>query len=127
MIRRVPNTVQVSSVSGSENLYGKNVSELQDNIKIKNNVISGISNYVKGYKDFSSNEEEQEGNYIALKFDEATKGSTVKVKVTKESTLTDDGIIVLRLKSTSIPIVVTIDNNEPQTLSLTGLTLKKEQ
>lgn len=123
----MPNTVSVEVVPGSENLFGKNVSELQENIKIRDNVVSGTLKYVKGYNDFSSIEEEQSGNYLALKFDEATKGSTVKVKVTKESTLTDDGIIVLRLKNTETPITVTIDDNEPQTLQLTGLTLNKEQ
>lgn len=123
----MPNTVSVEVVPGSENLFGKDVSELQENIKIRDNVVSGTLKYVKGYNDFSSIVEEQSGNYLALKFDEATKGSTVKVKVTKESTLTDDGIIVLRLKNTETPITVTIDDNEPQTLQLTGLTLNKEQ
>ena len=64
----MPNTVSVEVVPGSENLFGKDVSELQENIKIRDNVVSGTLKYVKGYNDFSTVEEEQSGNYLALKF-----------------------------------------------------------
>ena len=63
---------------------------------------------------------------MALYFKEATDGKTVKVKLTKEATLTDDGIFIGLIKSNTQTITVTIDNGEPQVLKLSGLTLKQK-
>lgn len=111
-------------------MYNKNVNDLQENIVIdgKGNV-SGTLKYVDSYPDFSNIESEQKGNYLALKFEEATQGKTVKVKLTKESTLDSDGQIVLLITDASKdkPLVVTVDGDESYQLNLTGLTLQKNQ
>ena len=80
----------VEPIEAQTQLYGKSVSELQSDITInKDGTISGTLNYIKDYKQFSDVEEEQSGNYLALKFKEATEGKNVKVKLTKEVTLDD--------------------------------------
>lgn len=70
-------------------------------------------------------ESEQKGNYLAIKFEEATQGKTVKVKLTKESTLDSDGQLILLVTDTSKnkPLVVTVDDKESYQLNLSKLTL----
>lgn len=59
-------------------LYGKLVSDLQTGVVVGDYSIDGTLNYVSGYTQFSSNPDEQEGHYLALKFT-ADTGATVKV------------------------------------------------
>lgn len=107
-------------------MFDKDVKDLQENVAIdKEGNVTGTLKYVDSYPSFSSVESEQKGNYIALKFEEATKGKTVKVKLTKTSTLDSDGQIVLLVTDTSKnkPLVVTIDGDESYQLNLSKLTL----
>lgn len=58
-----------ANISDSVDLLGKVASDLQSDIVIANGAITGTLKYVEGYTGWSSNPDEQEGNYIALHFE----------------------------------------------------------
>ena len=56
-------------MGSSETAYGKTVSELQSNVVVEGDAISGTLHYVTGYTGFDGSDPlEQEGNYLALTF-----------------------------------------------------------
>lgn len=59
-------------------MFGKLPSELQSDITIANGVATGTLHYVTDYTGFSSNPEEQSGNYIALKVGNVPEDAVVK-------------------------------------------------
>ena len=91
---------------------------------IGEDAISGNLAYVSDYTGFSGDPELQSGNYLALHF-EATGNATITVTLTGTVTLTDDGIIVLRIadKDTQVITVTATDGTTTvtKTYSLTGL------
>jgi hypothetical protein len=114
------------NIAADQDLYGKTVSDLQSNVKISGNDISGTLNYIDDYSSAFSGELAS-GNYLALHID-APAAATVKVKLTEESTLDDDRIIVLRIADKNIQeIKVTCilgDKTVTRTYTLSGLTCK---
>lgn len=52
--------------SGSTVLFGKAVSDLQENVIVADGAITGTLKYVTGYTEFSSDPALQEGNYLAV-------------------------------------------------------------
>jgi hypothetical protein len=118
-------------ISESEDLLGKVVGDLQENVSVSSdNVISGSLFYLDDYTGFSSIPEEQHGHYIAIHFsvpDES--GVTIKVKVNEEVTLDSDGIIVLIVNENSLNKKVRVTaskegyNDITKTYSLKGLKL----
>ena len=95
-------------IAAAEDLFGKVVSDLQEDMVVSGGAITGTSKYVTGYTGFSGNPEEQEGNYIALHVSVPNMtigqdGLTVKVN---GSTLDSDGLIVLIFKGSTRPIKV---------------------
>ena len=67
-------------MNGEADCYGKNANDLQENILIENNKISGTLKYVTDFtKAFG--ESEKDGNFLALLFDEVSDGVSVKTKV----------------------------------------------
>ena len=82
-------------------LLGKVVSDLQEDVTVGKNAISGTLHYVTGYTGFSGNASEQEGNYLALHF-EAEDATSISVKVIGSdhdpATLDEDGLLVLRIR-----------------------------
>ena len=85
------------NIAADEDLFGKVVSDLQEDMAISGNKITGTLKYVTGYTGFSSKVSEQQGNYIAMHFSipNMTIGQEgLKVKV-NGSNLDSDGIIVL--------------------------------
>ena len=105
-------------------ILGLNVTDLQDNIQVKDNKVTGISKYVDSFPKFSKS---AKGNFLAIKCDEATKGDTIKwelseAKTKGSGTLDEDGILIVQLHSNTQKI--TLKNNETtKVLDLTGLTL----
>ena len=61
----------------------KKVSDLQENVALNGESITGKLNYVTDFEDFSSNEDEQKGNFLVIKVDEATKGKTVTAELSE--------------------------------------------
>ena len=61
-------------------MLGKLAEELQEDVEVTSNSISGTLHYVTGYTGFSSDPEMQSGNYLALKFtDLDPKATSIKV------------------------------------------------
>lgn len=83
-------------------MLGKAVNELQRDVIIADNEVTGTLKYINGYVGFSSNVSEQSGNYLALKIDaEPVEAKTVVELVggTKGPvTLDEDRNIVLLIK-----------------------------
>ena len=115
-------------------LFGKAVNELQSDVVVSDDEVTGTLKYVDGYVDFSSNVSEQSGNYLALKIEaEPAEAETVVELVggTKGPvTLDDDMNIVLLIKNKDTQsIKVTTTHNEEsvtKTYGLSGLTLETE-
>lgn len=125
-------TVVTAAESGDTTLFGKKVSDLQSNIVIGENAISGSLKHVTGYTEFSSKSSEQEGHYLALKFDVTPADAVTTVELVGGTkgpvTLGADKNIVLLIKSNttqSIKVVSTKDGaSVTKTYTLTGLTLE---
>lgn len=109
-------------------MLGKAVNELQRDVIIADNEVTGTLKYINGYVS------EQSGNYLALKIDaEPVEAKTVVELVggTKGPvTLDDDMNIVLLIKNKDTQsIKVTTTHNEEsitKTYGLSGLTLETE-
>lgn len=75
--------------------------DLQSDIVIEDDAISGTSLYVTDYTGFSEDVEEQSGNYLALHCTAEVEGATITARVVGSEqdpvTLDDDGIVILRL------------------------------
>ena len=111
--------------------YGKAVSDLQENVAIgSDGAITGTLKYVTGYTEFSSEAEEQEGNYLAITL-KAEPHDVITTSVGERGPVdvTGDGYLVLRLSDTSEPLEVTVTHGtDSATMSfdLSGLTLEDE-
>ena len=127
-------SLSVKPEDGEAVLFGKTVNELQSDVVVSDDEVTGILKYVDGYVDFSSNVSEQSGNYLALKIEaEPAEAETVVELVggTKGPvTLDDDMNIVLLIKNKDTQsIKVTTTHNEEsvtKTYGLSGLTLETE-
>ena len=91
-----------ADIADSVDLLGKVASDLQEDVAIADNKVTGTSGYVEGYTGFSSNPAQQEGNYLALHFeDELSHAAKLTVELvggtSGETTLDSDGICVFRL------------------------------
>lgn len=125
-------TVVTSAESADATLLGKKVSDLQSNVVVGENTISGSLKHVTGYTGFSSKTSEQEGHYLALKFDVTPADAVTTVELVGGTkgpvTLDADKNIVLLIKSNttqSIKVVSTKDGSSvTKTYTLTGLTLE---
>ena len=110
-------------------LLGKLASDLQANVTISGDVISGQLKYVTGYTGFSGNPAEQEGNYLALRVGGVDPSDTVTVEllggtVGHPVTLDSDRNIVLRIANTETQqIKVVLNDADTKTYKLTGLEL----
>ena len=125
-------TVVTSAESADATLLGKKVSDLQSNVVVGEDTISGSLKHVTGYTGFSSKTSEQEGHYLALKFDVTPADAVTTVELVGGTkgpvTLDADKNIVLLIKSNttqSIKVVSTKDGSSvTKTYTLTGLTLE---
>ena len=93
-------TVDVT-IGAAEDLLGKVIADLQKDIVIGVDKITGTLKYVTGYTGFSGDAAEQSGNYIALHASVPdVTGETIKFKHNAkagEVTLDSDGIIIFRV------------------------------
>lgn len=69
--------------------------------------ITGTLPYVDDYTGYSEEEEEQKGNYLAIKLT-STSGATIKCSIgnSTEVTLDNTGILVARLTTNKVPLKV---------------------
>ena len=126
-------SLSVAPEGGEATVFGKTVSDLQSNVAVGDSEITGTLHYVTGYTQFSSEPTEQEGNYLALKF-EADEGATTTVEIvggTKGAvTLDEDMNWVGLIKSNSTQSIKVVTTKDGQSTTkeygLTGLTLEPE-
>lgn len=120
-------------MDGETVYYGLNVKDLQENVKISGRSISGILRHVTNYSQFSSDPEEQNGNFLALSFDcdGAEKIETKVINGDNDSyvDLTDDKYCVYRIQDNEnqrIAVRVTKDGeSEVIDYELSGLVLQQ--
>mgnify|MGYP003303383326 CR=1 FL=1 len=126
--------MSVVAVTGDVDLLGLIPDDLQEDIEITNNAISGTLKYVTDYTGFSGDVSEQSGNYLALKVT-ALAGASITVELINGTvghpvTLDSDGMIVLKIADVdtqSIEVVATKGNiSEKQSFTISGLTLEPE-
>lgn len=123
--------VVTSAESADATLLGKKVSDLQSNIVIGEDAITGSLKHVTGYTGFSSKSSEQEGHYLALKFDVTPADAVTTVELVGGTkgpvTLDSDMNIVLLIKNNTQSIKVVSTKNgasTTKTYALTNLTLE---
>lgn len=121
-------SLTVKPVDGETSVYGKNAEDLQENIEIGEDSITGTLKRVTEYKQFSSEPSEQSGNYLALSL-ASENGETIKTELvggTKGEVTVDDGYCVYRISnkdSQSVKVTVTKgEESVTKTYSLEGLT-----
>lgn len=127
-------SLSVKSEDGEAVLFGKAVNELQSDMVVADDEVTGTLKYVNGYVDFSSNTSEQSGNYLALKIEaEPAEAETVVELVggTKGPVALDDDmniVLLIKNKDTQSIKVTTTHNGESITkiYGLSGLTLETE-
>ncbi|MBO7452214.1 MAG: hypothetical protein J6U54_17950 [Clostridiales bacterium] len=121
--------LNVSAITDdSEDLFGKTVSDLQQDISVGRTGITGTLKYVDDYTGFSGDPSLQSGNYLALHCEVPDASDvSITVTVTNPSVLDPDGDIVLRIadKDTQTVTVVAVADGQTlrKTFSLRGLTV----
>lgn len=123
----------VEAVASDVDLLGKTAGELQEDLVVGSNAITGRSKYVTGYTGFSSKTAEQHGNYIGLKATANLDGAVITCELiggTKGPvTLDEDGMIVLKIANNtqSVRFIATKDNtSKTYNFALTDLVLEEE-
>ena len=116
-----------TEIDPTADLYGKTASDLQSDVVIADDAITGTLAYISDYTDFSDDTDLQKGNYHALHVN-IPDGATVTVSLGSDSGEVDaDGIVVLRIadKDAQLVITSTVDGEtETMTFDLSGLTLE---
>ena len=121
-----------ADVPASLDLFGKTVSDLQENVSFESNKVKGTLKYLDDYTGFSSKPEEQSGNYLAVHADDPDADSiTVELVGGYKGpvTLDSDRVIVLRIadKNTQSVKVTSYKNSAVKEVcqySLAGLTVE---
>ena len=120
-----------TNIAADEDLFGLTVSDLQSNVTISGNAITGTLHYIDDYSTAFSGDE-AEGNYLAIHASVPDVDDvTITVKVTNPVTLDADGICVCRIRdksSQTITVVASKDGYDSVTkvYSLSGLTCETE-
>ena len=123
--------VTASPESADATLFGKKVSDLQTNVAVGADSITGTLKNVTGYTEFSSKPAEQSGHYLALKFDVTPADAVTTVELVGGTkgpvTLDADKNIVLLIKNNTQSVKVTTTkygSSVTKTYALTNLTLE---
>jgi len=102
-----------TDISASVDLFGKTIDDLQSDIVIDGDNITGTLKYVDDYTGFSGLAEEQSGNYLVIHASVPEEDDvTITVKVTNPVTLDEDGIAVLRIADKSSQTVTVVASKE---------------
>lgn len=116
-----------TDIDPETDLFGKTVDDLQENVVVGDDSISGALAYISDYTGFSGDTALQSGNYIAIHASvPEVEDVTITVKVTNPATLDEDGIAVLRIAdkdSQTITVVASKEGYDSVTrvYDLTGL------
>ena len=121
-------TVDVD-IDPSENLFGYTVDELQDDIVVSGNAITGTLKYIDDYST-AFGPGEDSGNYLAIHASVPDVDDvTMTVAVTNPSVLDADGICVCRIADKSSQTITVVASKEgyadvTKTFDLSGLTVE---
>ena len=120
-----------ADIDSSENLLGKTVDELQSEVSVSGDTISGTLLYVDDYTGFSGDPAEQAGNYLVVKCT-ADEGDTIVLDLIGGThgpvTLDSDGICIIRVtnkdtQKLKYTATGADGSTEEHIWNLTGLTL----
>ena len=119
-----------ADIPASTDLLGKVVTDLQEDIEVGTDAITGTLKAVTGYTGFSGDVAEQSGTYLALHCT-AVDGATITCEliggVHGPVNLDEDGLIIIRITSTSQKVKVTASmegcDSVTKTYALTDLVL----
>lgn len=120
-----------TNIASDEDLFGLTVSDLQSNVVIGKNAITGTLHYIDDYSTAFSGDE-AEGNYLAIHASVPdVDDATISVKITNPVTLDPDGIFVGRIRdkdSQTITVVASKEGYESVTkvYDLSGLICETE-
>ena len=112
-------------------LFGLDASDLQEDIVIGDDEITGTLKYVADYSSAFSGDEAS-GNYIALHIEVPNEDDvTITFKITNPVTLDDDGNVIGRIADKSTQTMTVVASKEgyadvTKVYSLTGLTCESE-
>lgn len=121
----------MTSMPDDADVYGVEVAKLQSGVTVDGDgVLYGTLHYVTDYAGFSSDSEEQKGNFVALRVT-APSDATVKYQSStgKSGTFApDDRLMVWRVANNEATLTITVERRE-ETASITckasGLTLEQ--
>lgn len=115
-------------------LLGKQLTDLQENIEVGDDAISGTLKYITGWTAFSGDVSEQSGNYIALHIDTEIPADSITVELTNGTVghpvaLDEDRTIILRISDKDTQTIEIVAKAGTATITkeyeLTGLTLNQ--
>ena len=126
-------SLTVNAMGGKENVYDKTVEELQSDIRIDSEKITGTLKNVTDYSGFSDDSEKQSGHFLALKVD-VSEDSNVTTELVNGETgpvdMSKDHFCVYRITNKdNQKIKFTASSGEEsvtKTYDLTGLILSPE-
>ena len=110
-------------ISDSVDLLGKVASDLQTGVTLDGNDIKGTLKYVDGYTGFSSNVEEQSGNYLVLHVEEDVYVEVIN-GTSGPTKLDEDRIIILRIADKDTQGVKVTTGDLVKSYTLTELTVE---
>ena len=103
-----------ANVPDTEDLWGKKASDLQSDVEINGNKISGILNYIADYSSaFPAGLDS--GNYICLHFDTNVPDAEIEVTITNPVMLDEDGIFVGRIADKDSQTITVVASAEGYT------------
>ena len=118
-----------ADIDPETDLLGKFVTDLQEDVQISDDAITGTLYYLDGYEDFSDDYDLQEGNFLAVSVSvPGVEDAQISVQFDGEMAEVGDGIVVLRVtdkSSQTITVEASMDREETVTkvFDLSGLTV----
>lgn len=99
-----------ANIETSTDLLGKSVSDLQENVAVTGNALTGTLKYVSDYTGFSGDPDLQKGNYLAIHVGNVPADAKVKVELiggeSGEVELDADRICIIRITDVTQTIKV---------------------
>lgn len=114
-------------------MLGKSVNDLQTDVVVSDDAITGTLHYITDYTGYSDQPEEQTGNYLALKFDSYPEDAEIKLELVgsgrPEKIMKSRDVVIRVTNKDSEKVKFTVSHasvDEPvvKIYSLTGLTLE---
>jgi hypothetical protein len=121
-----------ADIDDSVDLFDKAASDLQEDIEIEGNKISGTVKYIADYSSAGYTGDEESGNFLVLHFETEEEGSTITTElvggVHGASALDPDGLCIFRITNKSTQTIKVVASktgyaNTVRYFSLKGLTL----